>query len=298
MKIGISGGSGLIGRALSDHLLHQGHQITVFGRTPLKETDFVEWDVLGGPPSVESLTGLDGFVHLAGEPIASGRWTDERKKLIRDSRVRGTRNLVQSFLASPRPPRVIVSSSAIGFYGDRGNEQLVESSPSGTGFLPEICREWEDAAVEAKRSGARVVLLRTGIVLSLDGGALEKMLPPFRLGVGGKLGSGRQYMSWIHMLDHVRLAEQALFDDRFEGPVNATAPTPVTNKEFTKVLARCLHRPAWFAVPGPALRMAMGEMAETLLLEGQRVIPQKALELSFEFRFPELKVALRDLLAH
>jgi len=297
MKIGISGGSGLIGRALSDRLQRQGHQVTLFGRTRVEGRSFVEWDMLGGPPSVEFLTGMDGFVHLAGEPIASGRWTDDRKRLIRDSRVQGTRNLVKSLQDSLQPPPILVSASAVGFYGDRGDEELAETSASGSGFLPEICREWESEALAAKQSGIRVVLLRTGIVLSPDGGVLERMLPPFRLGMGGKLGSGRQYMSWIHILDHLRLVEATLSDDRFEGPVNVTAPNPVTNKEFTNALAKSLHRPSWFSVPGPALRLAMGEMAETLLLEGQRVIPRKALDLSFEFRFPELKEALKDLLA-
>jgi uncharacterized protein (TIGR01777 family) len=296
MKVGISGGSGLIGRALCDHLGRSGWRVTVFGRTPVGSHAFIEWDVLSGPAPVDALTGLDGFVHLAGEPIASGRWTDERKHLIRESRILGTGNLVAAVQASPDPPGVIVSSSAVGFYGSRGSEELSEQDPSGTGFLAEICRDWEAEALQAKSAGSRVALLRTGIVLSPEGGVLGKMLPTFRAGLGGKLGSGDQYLSWIHVSDHLRLIETILSDRRFEGPVNATSPAPVTNREFTKSLSRVLRRPAWFTVPGPALRLALGEMAETLLLEGQRVLPKKALELSFEFRFPDLKQALKDLL--
>ena len=296
MNVGISGGSGLIGRALCDHLGRSGWGVTVFGRTPVKGHAFIEWDILGGPAPVNALTGLDGFVHLAGEPIASGRWSEERKRLIRESRILGTRNLIAAVQASPDPPGVIVSSSAVGFYGSRGSEELSENDPSGTGFLAEICRDWEAEALQAKNAGSRVVLLRTGIVLSPEGGVLGKMLPPFRIGLGGKLGTGDQYMSWIHVSDHLRLIKTTLSDSRFEGPVNATSPGPVTNREFTNSLSRTLRRPAWFTVPGPALRLALGEMAETLLLEGQRVVPRKALELSFEFRFPKLQPALKQLL--
>ncbi len=294
MRIGISGATGLIGGALVSHLTAAGHELKIFGRRPFTGLPFCRWDVLE-PVDPSALAGLDAFIHLAGTPIAEGRWTDQRKHLIRATRVVGTGHLVEAFRRSGQPPGVLLAASAVGFYGDRGAEILDEESPPGQGFLPELCREWEAKALEAGTLGLRVVLLRTGIVLSPQGGALAKMLPPFRLGVGGRLGSGRQYLSWIHLSDHVRLVELALYHQDAAGPLNCTAPRPVTNREFTRTLAGVLRRPAWFPVPAPVLRLLFGEMAQALL-EGQRVVPRRALELGFSFTFPDLAGALEDLL--
>lgn len=296
MRIGVSGANGLIGKALVHRLAAGGHEVVVFGRRAVESLPLVSWDVLSPISDPRSLDGLDAFVHLAGTPIAEGRWTAERKELIRRTRVVGTAELVRAFTRTPRPPRVLVSASAVGFYGNRGNEILDEESPAGTGYLPEVCQQWEAEALRAREQGIRVVLLRTGVVLSLEGGALARMLTPFRLGLGGRLGDGSQYFPWIHLEDEVALVEFALDHQDASGPLNGTAPNPVTNREFTKALASELGRPAWFPVPAPALRIALGEMAEQLLLEGQRVIPRQAQELGFGFRFPDLKSALRDLL--
>jgi hypothetical protein len=295
MRIGISGATGLIGSAVVSHLTAAGHELKIFGRRPVPGLQFSPWDVLQPLAEASALSGLDAFIHLAGTPIADGRWTDRRKESIRATRVEGTGHLVEAFRRSPQPPPVLLAASAVGFYGDRGHEILDEDSPPGKGFLPDLCRQWEDKALEASSLGVRVVLLRTGIVLSPEGGALAKMLPPFRLGLAGPLGSGRQYLSWIHLRDHVRLLELALYHRDAEGPLNCTAPRPVTNQEFTRTLAAVLHRPAWFPVPGWGLRLLFGEMAQALL-EGQRVVPRRALELGFAFKFGELADALRDLL--
>jgi len=233
---------------------------------------------------------------LAGEAIAAGRWTPQRKKRISDSRVLGTRNLVEGFLRCGSFPGVLISSSAVGFYGDRGDEELGEDSPPGIGFLPDLSVKWEQESTQISSLGSRIVLLRTGVVLSTKGGALCKMLLPFRLGMGGRLGDGRQFMSWIHLSDQVDLIVFAIKNTSIEGPLNATAPNPVRNLEFTRQLGKTLHRPTWFRVPGFALRLALGEMADALLLEGQRVMPRKAINAGFQFRFPELPEALEDLL--
>lgn len=301
MKIGITGASGLIGERLCQELAADGHLLTLFRRpsstvaSPTETRSFVDWDLLAGPPEPGCFDGLDALVHLAGEPIAGGRWTSSRKRRIRESRVVGTRNLVAGLKAASDPPPVLISASAVGFYGNRGDELLTEDSAIGEGYLPEVCLEWEEEARHARDLIERVVLLRTGIVLSQSGGALEKMLPPFRLGVGGRLGNGSQYMSWIHILDEVRLI-QFLLDNPVSGPVNATAPNPVTNRRFTRVLADVLYRPSFCPVPGPVLRILFGEMAQALLLEGQRVVPARALEAGFEFRFSDLGETLSDLL--
>jgi uncharacterized protein len=296
MKIGVSGASGLIGRALCRRLQAEGHSVTAFGRSRVDGLPWVDWDLLSGIDDAESLSGLNAFVHLAGESIAEGRWTESRKSLIRDSRVTGTRHLVKAMESAREVPRILIGASAVGFYGNRGEESLTEESPPGDGFLADVCRAWEAETLQARRVGARVVLARTGIVLSGDGGALHKMLTPFRLGVGGRLGSGEQYMSWIHIEDQVGLLLHALEDDRIQGPLNCVSPDPVTNAEFTKVLAGVLKRPALFPVPVTALRLALGEMAKPLLLDGQRVLPRKATDTGFSFRFPRLRDALSHLL--
>lgn len=300
-RIAVTGATGLIGRSLVPKLLNEGYRLTIFlrdsSRSPWngKSIELVEWDVMAGPPPVSALEGHDAVVHLAGFPIAAGRWTTSRKRAIRESRVIGTRNLVEALRSSTSRPPTLLSASAIGFYGNRGTEILTEASPPGTGFLPEVCSQWESEAMAAKELGMRVVLLRTGIVLSTEGGALEKILPPFRLGFGGKLGRGDQYMSWIHLTDLVRLICFSL-EIVVDGPLNGTAPHPLTNREFTRVLADVLYRPSFATVPATMLRLMYGEMAQSLLLEGQNVIPEKAVQEGFEFTFPTLQEALTDLL--
>lgn len=239
----------------------------------------------------EALAGVEAVFHLAGEPIAEGRWNDDKKKRIRDSRVLGTRNLVRSIAALPVRPKLLVSVSAVGFYGDRGDEELDEAAVRGEGFLPEVCEEWEAEARQAENAGVRVVIPRLGIVLSPKGGALPRMLMPFRLGVGGKLGNGRQWMSWVHVDDVVGLLLHAASWEQIRGPLNAVSPSPVTNEAFTNELARVLHRPALLAVPRLALRVALGEVSGALL-ESQRVLPRVARETGYAFVFPELPLAL------
>jgi len=295
MNIGISGASGLIGRSFCRLMRNGGHQLRIFGRTAVEGLPVSSWDLFQGPPDLRALEGLDAFVHLAGTPIAEGRWTAQRKRLIRESRITGTRNLVEGLLKLSNPPKVLVSASAVGFYGDRGDEVLAEESSPGNGFLPEVCVAWEAEAFRAGNAGIRVVTLRTGIVLATDGGALAKMLPPFRIGAGGRLGSGSQFMPWIHLDDETSLLGWAVENPNIVGPMNAVAPNPVTNREFVRELSRALKRPAWIPVPSAALRIALGEMAD-LLLEGQRVVPRKAVEAGFSFRFPRLREAISALL--
>ena len=244
-------------------------------------------------PPAESLREADAVIHLAGEPLAQ-RWTAEAKRRIRESRVAGTRNLVEALAALPRRPEALICASAIGYYGSRGDEVLTESSAPGSGFLPEVCVAWEREAQAAEAFGMRVVRVRTGLVLDAGGGALVRMLPPFRMGVGGRLGSGRQWMSWIHLEDLAALFQFAV-ESQVRGPLNAVAPNPVTNSDFTRELARALRRPAVFPVPGFALRLLFGEMAD-VLLASQRVAPGAAEAAGFRFRFPQLAPALEGLL--
>ncbi len=241
------------------------------------------------------VSGFDAVIHLAGESIV-GRWTEEKRKVIRESRVQGTRNLAAALARSEAKPRVLVCASAVGFYGNRGDELLREDSPSGQGFLPEVCREWEDGSRIATEAGIRTVNIRIGLVLSAKGGALEKMLTPFKLGLGGRIGSGRQWWSWIHVDDIVGGIQHAMRTESLSGAVNLVAPNAVRNAEFTKVLASVLGRPAFFPVPEFALRLAFGQMAaEELLLASQRVEPSKLRTSGYEFRFPELRAALVNL---
>jgi hypothetical protein len=242
--------------------------------------------------SAANLEGIDATVHLAGENIAARRWTPAQKAKIRESRVGGTRLLAETLAKLRKPPRTLVCASAIGFYGDRSDQRLNEDSPPGTGFLADTCREWEAAARPAVEQGIRVVHLRTGLVLASQGGALAKMLPPFRLGIAGIIGSGRQYMSWISLGDLVAVISYALSNETQRGPVNAVAPNPVTNYEFTKTLGRVLRRPTLFPMPAFAARLAFGEMADGLLLASTRVEPKRLLDCGFRFRFPELEAAL------
>jgi uncharacterized protein len=291
MRIAATGATGFIGRRLVESLRAAGHEIRVLSRKPGP----YQWDPLGGPPPRAALEGVDAVVHLAGEPVAQ-RWTTLAKRLIRESRVLGTRHLVQAFSSLSKPPTVLVAASAVGYYGSRGEEVLTEDAPPGAGFLPETCVEWEQASESAAGLGIREVRLRIGVVLGRDGGALQQMLPPFRMGVGGPLAGGRQWMSWIHLEDLVGLIRFALENPSVAGPLNATAPTPVRNAEFTRALAGVLHRPAIFPVPALALKILFGEMAE-VVLGSQRAVPKAAERAGFDCRFSALEEALRDILA-
>jgi uncharacterized protein len=297
----VTGATGLIGRRLVGALLARGAQVTVLSRDPdgarrrLGEVRALAWEPGAEPAPADALEGRDAVAHLAGEPIAQ-RWGARVRGAIRDSRVRGTRNLIEGMRACARRPRALVSSSAIGYYGAHGEEPLDEEAPPGRDFLAQVCVEWESAAAAATELGVRTVLVRTGVVLDRHGGALARMLPPFRLGVGGPVGSGRQYVSWIHTADLVGIMLAAIEDERWSGAVNATAPEPVTNREFSRALAAALHRPALLRVPALALRIFYGQMAE-IVTSGARVVPARPLMLGFEFAHAELEEALRDALA-
>ncbi len=301
LRVTVSGATGLIGPALVGALLERGAQVTVLTRDPerararLGEVEALSWDLLREPAPAQALSGRDAVVHLAGEPVAQ-RWSAKVKRAIRDSRVIGTRNLVEGLTGAAQRPRVLLSSSASGYYGPHGEEPLDEDAPPGDDFLARVCVEWESAAASASALGIRAVQLRTGVVLDADGGALAKMLPAFRLGVGGPVAGGRQYISWIAAGDVVGLMLAALEDERWSGPVNTTAPEPVSNRDFSKALGGVLGRPALLPVPGLALRAMYGEMAQ-IVTTGARVMPAKALVLGYEFAHPQLEPALRSALA-
>jgi uncharacterized protein len=292
-KILVSGVSGPIGAALLPSLKARGYEITRLVRGPATGKDQISWDP-GRPIAPEAVSGFDAVVHLAGESIV-GRWTDEKKRKIRESRVAGTSTLAQALAQAQAKPQVFVCSSAIGYYGDRGNEILNEQSAPGTGFLPDVCREWESATQAAVRAEIRTVQMRTGVVLSPKGGALEKMLTPFEIGVGGKIGNGQQWMSWIDVQDMVGAIHHIL-DSKLQGPVNMVAPNPVTNAEFTKTLASVLSRPAIFPVSAFVVKLAFGEMGETVLLGSQRVEPGQLVSSGYSFRFRTLRASLENIL--
>jgi uncharacterized protein len=299
MRILVTGSSGLIGSALVPSLTADGHRVIRLIRSQSQTPTVGEswgWDPERGTILPTGREEPDAVVHLAGENIAGGRWTPRRKASIRDSRVKGTRVLSDLIGRRSPPPRVLVCASAIGCYGDRGDEVLREESASGSGFLPDVCRNWEAACQPAVDRGIRVVNLRIGIVLSPAGGALAKMLTPFKLGAGGVIGSGNQYMSWIALDDAVSAIHLALTRDSLRGPVNGVAPNVVTNRDFTRTLGRVLSRPTLFPMPTFAARLAFGEMADALLLASTRVVPARLLESSFVFRYPDLEGALRHLL--
>jgi uncharacterized protein (TIGR01777 family) len=296
MKMLITGTSGLVGAALIPVLNAAGHRVTRLVRSQPKSADEVQWDPLTGVRDLARLEGMDAVIHLAGENIAAGRWTAEQKARIRNSRVQGTQTLCQALTQLALPPKVLISASAMGYYGDRGAEVLHEESSPGRGFLPEICIAWEEATRPAEKSGIRVVLLRIGIVLSPTGGPLEKMLLPFKLGLGGVVGSGQQYMSWIALDDLIGVIVHAVTTEALRGPINCAAPNPVTNREFTKTLGNVLNRPTFFAVPAFVLRLVLGEMADDLLLSGARLEPKRLRETQYQFRYPQLEGALRAVL--
>lgn len=296
MKVLVSGSHGLIGQALVAALEAAHHQVLRLVRGQ-PGPGAVGWDIGAGRVDGQGLGGLDAVVHLAGAGLGKRRWTETEKARIRDSRVVGTRLLSSVLAGLDPPPSVLVSGSAVGWYGDRGAEILDEASPAGSGFLSEVCREWEQATAQAEAAGIRVVHLRTGIVQSPRGGALAKQLPLFRLGAGGRLGSGHQYLSWVSLDDEVGAILHALAEPCVQGPLNATAPTPVTNAEHARVLGAVLHRPAVLPVPGAALSLVLGaDMAREMLLGGQRVRPARLEATGYRFRHPELEGALRDAL--
>jgi uncharacterized protein (TIGR01777 family) len=295
MKILISGASGLIGTHLIPALKAKGHEIYRLVRKEPAASDEIQWDATKGFSDEEQakLENFDAVIHLAGDNIASENWSPEKKRVIRESRVLGTRVLVEALGKTEKPPKVFVSASATGFYGNRGDEDLTEESPKGEGFLPEVCDEWEREAQKAESFGARTAMLRTGVVLTKEGGALEKMLTPFKFGVGGTVGSGKQYMSWITLDDVLAIYHLVLENDEWRGAINTTAPNPVTNEEFTVALGKALHRPTILPVPEFAIKLLFGEMGERLLLEGQKVLPKKLQDASFEFKYPSLEEALK-----
>lgn len=302
----VTGATGLIGPALVAALRDRGAQVTVLSRDPARAearlgaagpagVEAVRWDLMNEPAPARALAGRDAVVHLAGENVAQ-RWTSKAKQAIRESRVAGTRHLVAGLRGAEPRPRTLVSASAIGYYGHRGEEPLDEDARAGEDFLARVCADWEYEAARASELGLRVVQVRSGVVLDRDGGALGKMLPPFRLGIGGPVAGGRQYISWIHRDDLIGMILTAIADERWTGPINATAPQPVSNRDFSRALASALGRPSWLPVPGGALRLRYGGMAE-IVTTGARAVPAKPLVLGYEFHHPQLAEALQSALA-
>ena len=298
MKILISGSSGLVGKALSSALRAEGHTVARLVRPggALSSGD-VSWDPMAATMDTAAMEGTDAVVHLSGASIAGGRWTPARKAVLRSSRIDTTRVLVDSLINLRTRPSVLVCASATGYYGNRGDEILTEASSGGTDFLSLLARDWEGEAARAEMNGIRTAILRFGLILAADGGALRQMLLPFRLGLGGRFGTGAQWMPWIALEDVIAIARLAIADARFCGPWNVVAPNPVRNSEFTRILADVLHRPAIFPVPAFALRLALGEMAEPLLLASQRAVPARLLAMQHKFRFEMLETALHAVLA-
>lgn len=301
MRVLITGATGTIGTAVTERLLDRGDDVTGLTRDPERAREreprvrWHDWEPEAEQPPAAALDGIDTVVNLAGEPI-NQRWSAAAKRRIRASRIVATRNLVAAMSAVPQPPRALISGSAVGYYGDRGDEELREESGAGEGFLAGVVKEWEREAARAAKAGVRVVSIRTAVVLAPRGGALQRMLTPFRLGAGGRLGSGRQWMPWITLEDEVRAIEWVLTHQELSGPVNLAAPRPVTNRELTKALARQLHRPAVFPVPGFALRIVLGEMAKELLLQSQREVPSKLTRSGFHFKHETIEEALAAVL--
>lgn len=297
MKVAITGASGLIGSALTPFLKTGGHQVYRLVRTQADASKGeISWQPSAKTLDLKALEGMDAVVHLAGENIASSRWTDDKKNRIRDSRIAVTKFLCDVLAKLDNPPQVLVAASAIGYYGDRGVEMLREESQVGSGFLPEVCKQWEEATQVATERGIRVVHLRIGIVLSPQGGALAKMLLPFQLGVGGQFGNGQQYMSWVAIDDVIGAIYHSIANEQITGAVNVVSPNPATNAEFTKTLGKVLYRPTIFPMPTFAAKLVLGEMADDLLFSSTRVHPGQLLATNYNFRHPDLEAALRHLL--
>lgn len=296
LRIAITGSTGLVGQALTDRLSQQGHEPIRMVRAAAADEGQIAWDIHSGVKDARALDRVDAVVHLAGENIASGRWTKAKKARILDSRVQGTVRLAETLAGLNHPPQTLVCASAIGYYGDRGDERLTEESGPGANFLADVCQRWEQAAVAAVNAGIRVVHLRFGVILSARGGALTRMLTPFKLGLGGRIGNGRQWMSWITLDDAVDVVCRALTTAELKGPVNVVSPRAVTNQMFTKILGRVLSRPTMFPLPAPIARLMLGQMADELLLASARVVPAKLEAAGYEFHHAELEAALRDLL--
>jgi uncharacterized protein (TIGR01777 family) len=297
MRILIAGSHGLVGTALIKSLLNGGHDIFKLVRYTPHDQHEIEWSPERFSIAISRLEGFDAVVNLAGESIAEGSWTDEKKKRIRDSRINGTRLLSDVLPTLDRPPKAFVCASAIGYYGNRGDETLTEASGPGDDFLSDVCVDWEEATSGSAEKGIRVVNTRFGVILDKQGGALAKMLPPFRMGVGGRVGSGKQWMSWITLADVIRGLEFALTSDGLSGPVNYVSPNPVTNAEFTRALGKVLSRPTIFPIPAFGVRLLFGEMADALLLASQKVQPEKLTQAGFNFKHDQLENALRDVLS-
>jgi uncharacterized protein (TIGR01777 family) len=301
MKVVVAGGSGFLGHALSKALAEDGHHVAVLTRgtggvSPVPRVRLVQWPANGGTGTwAAELDGADAAVNLAGESIAAKRWSEEQKKRIQDSRLRATRSVVEAINGASAPPPVFVSASAVGYYGPRADDIVTEETTAGVDFLARVCAKWEAEAGRAASPRTRLVIIRTGLVLDRHGGALPKMLPPFRIGVGGPVGSGHQYWPWIHLQDWVELVRWAIVTPTVSGPVNATAPNPETSADFAHYLGGAIHRPAFVPTPAFVLRFVLGEMADALLLSGQRAVPAKAQGLWFTFRYPYLDEALRAI---
>ncbi len=302
MRILVSGSTGFLGTALVESLEGQGHSIARLVRPETSQksaagvrAESVSWDPVAGQFDAAGAEGTDVLIHLAGASIAGGRWSVSRKKLLRTSRIDATRHLVGALAKLQRPPRAIVAASAIGYYGNRGDETVTEASAPGNDFLARLCQEWEAETARGAGFGARVVNLRFGIILAAHGGALPRMAMPFKFGAGGRLGDGRQWMSWLTLRETISIIQFALATPGLTGPVNAVAPNPVRNSEFTSVLAKTLHRPALFPAPAFALRLALGEMADALLLISQKVMPSKLADSGYAFLQPNLAGALADV---
>jgi len=296
MRILITGASGLIGTALQKSFEEKGYEMLLASRSEPKSERDIQWNADAGfaDEDLLRLEGLDAVIHLAGESISALRWTDEKKKAIRDSRVHGTRTMIEAFARLEKKPKVFISASAIGFYGDRGDEEMTETSSVGDTFLSEVSKEWESESRRAEDMGIRTVLLRNGIVLSKDGGALATMMTPFKLGVGGVVGSGKQWMSWVSLDDAVGIVNYALENENLRGAVNVVSPNPVTNEEFTKTLGEVLYRPTFLPLPEFAVNLVFGEMGDALLIDSTRVVPKRLLDSGFKFIYPEINSALEN----
>ena len=295
MKVLITGSSGLVGSALTDYFVANGDEVIRLLRRSAP-ADSPVWDPENGEINLAGVRDISAVVHLAGDNLGEGRWNDRKKNSILNSRVKGTKLLSEYFAATEHKPIVILSASAVGYYGNRGEERVDEASKPGKGFLTDVCRQWEDATASAVDAGIRVVNLRLGVILSAEGGALKKMLLPFRIGLGGVIGSGKQYMSWVSIDDVTGMIQHIIANEAVRGPVNLVSPNPVSNREFTKTLGQILNRPTIFPMPAFAARIAFGEMADELLLSSTRVIPKKLMDSGYEFRHPELGGAFEHFL--